>query len=100
MIKYKKKPIVIEAEQWFGVEKDKILGNYKLSVGYFRHPEVVGESICQNCKSTMHHHGFMDTLEGGHKVCPGDWIIKGINGEMYPCKPDIFEKTYDEVLEK
>lgn len=37
------------------------------------------------------------TLEGGHWVDPGDWIIKGIQGEFYPCKPDIFEATYEKV---
>lgn len=37
------------------------------------------------------------TLEGTMKVSPGDWIIRGVNGELYPCKPDIFEKTYEQV---
>ena len=41
-------------------------------------------------------HGWIATLEGGHIVCPGDWIITGVKGEMYPCKPDIFEATYEE----
>ena len=42
-------------------------------------------------------HGWIDTLEGGHIVCPGDWIITGVKGEHYPCKPDIFEMTYEPV---
>lgn len=37
---------------------------------------------------------YIETLEGTLKASPGDWIIKGVNGELYPCKPDIFEKTY------
>ena len=41
--------------------------------------------------------GYIKTLEGGHMVAPGDWIIKGVNGEFYPCKPDIFEATYEAV---
>lgn len=45
----------------------------------------------------MHNHGWIDTLEGGHIVCPGDWIITGVKGENYPCKPDIFEMTYEPV---
>lgn len=45
----------------------------------------------------MHNHGWIDTLEGGHVVCPGDWIIRGIKGENYPCKPDIFAETYELV---
>ena len=40
-------------------------------------------------------HGYIDTLEGGHIVCPGDWIITGVQGEHYPCKPDIFAQTYE-----
>jgi len=39
----------------------------------------------------------INTLEGKMKASPGDWIITGINGEKYPCKPDIFEKTYQPV---
>lgn len=38
---------------------------------------------------------YIDTLEGKMKASPGDWIITGIHGEKYPCKPDIFKKTYD-----
>ncbi|MBU5327513.1 PGDYG domain-containing protein [Bacillus paralicheniformis] len=37
---------------------------------------------------------YIETLEGTLKASPGDWIIKGVNGEVYPCKPDVFEKTY------
>jgi hypothetical protein len=39
--------------------------------------------------------GWVQTLEGGHIVTPGDWIITGVKGEHYPCKPDIFEMTYE-----
>lgn len=72
MKKYRKKPIVIEAVQWFGSDD---------------HPKVY-------FKNNVY---FIHTLEGPLKVSPGDWIITGINGEHYPCKPDIFEKTYEEV---
>jgi hypothetical protein len=72
-MKYRKKPVVIEATQWFK------LGD---------HPAVTrldkSESI-----------GWVDTLEGGHIVNQGDWIIQGVMGEFYPCKPDIFEMTYE-----
>lgn len=40
---------------------------------------------------------IIHTLEGDMKASPGDWIITGVNGEQYPCKPDIFEKTYQKV---
>ena len=101
-MKFRKKPIVVEAEQWFKVsymestEKGKFDTEY-LSVGYYRHPDVPGTAICKHCGNTMHNHGWIDTLEGGHNVCPGDWIITGVKGEKYPCKPDIFEQTYEKV---
>ena len=100
-MKFRKKPIVIDAEQWFKVTYDSEAGNsigevpiYHLDVGYYRTPDLDGKVICAHCSKTMSYHGWMNTLEGGHIVCPGDWIITGIKGEKYPCKPDIFEKTY------
>ena len=66
-------------------------------VRYFRRPDVSGETACRHCELTMHVHGWIDTKEGGHIVCPGDWVITGVQGERYPCKPDIFEATYDPV---
>jgi hypothetical protein len=119
MPKFRKKPVVIEATQWFqngdhpedyaettfGFECNELrefTGEYRKERGwegnvvrYFRHPEVDGERACQHCAKTMHVHGWIDTLEGGHTVCPGDWIITGIAGERYPCKPDIFAATYE-----
>lgn len=100
MAKYRKKPVVIEAEQWqevLGIEGSE---ERYLSVGYFRSPTVPGTNGCRHCDLTMHDHGWIDTLEGGHIVCPGDWIITGVKGEKYPCKPDIFEATYEEVGEQ
>lgn len=41
---------------------------------------------------------YIDTLEGTHYASTGDWIIRGVHGEHYPCKPDIFEKTYEAVI--
>lgn len=78
--KYRKKPVVIEAVQWAG-ENEKEIQNF-----------------CGNCANW----GINDvlvicTLEGQHIASVGDYIIKGVNGEYYPCKPDIFEQTYEEV---
>jgi len=64
-------------------------------VRYFRHPEVDGSKVHERCGHTWHDHGWIDTLEGGGNVCPGDWIIRGVKGEFYPCKPDIFDATYE-----
>lgn len=107
---YRKKPVVIEAMQWFKngdhPEDDckvlarsvdgVILGEGSV-VRYYRTPSLDGTEDCQLCDRPMHLHGWIDTLEGGHIVCPGDYIIKGVQGEFYPCKPDIFYQTYEPV---
>lgn len=80
MAKYRKKPVVIEAIQWNGENTMEILkwaGN----------------------KAYLHDSIYIKTLEGDHKATIGDYIIKGIKGEFYPCKPDIFEATYEKVEE-
>jgi hypothetical protein len=121
MAKYRKKPVVIEATQWFkngdhpqdfskekqGFENgvlrtwtgDEIKANgwEGQIVRYYRTPECDGQDVCKHCSQIMHVHGWIDTLEGGHIVCPGDWIITGVKGENYPCKPDIFAATYEAV---
>jgi hypothetical protein len=81
MAKFKKKPVVIEATQWFKQ------GDHP-AVTTHRNPTT---------GRLMRTHGWIDTLEGGHIVTPGDWIITGVKGEHYPCKPDIFEMTYEPV---
>ena len=107
-MKYRKKPVVVEATQWFkngdhpedhtGMTLTQIAENWEGKVvRYFRCPDVSGTVVCDHCQKMMHFHGWIDTLEGGHNVCPGDWIITGVKGEHYPCKPDIFEATYEPV---
>ncbi|KKL61031.1 hypothetical protein LCGC14_2199390 [marine sediment metagenome] len=103
MPKFRKKSIEIEAHQWFGngdhPNDGCIAGKITegLVVRRYRRPDIPGTNTCILCGYLMHDHGWIDTLEGGHTVCPGDWIITGVKGERYPCKPDIFEMTYDEV---
>ena len=102
MPKYRKKPVVIDATQWFqngdhpedGEPREGRHNEGKL-IRYFRRPDIGGETLCSECDSSFHVHGWIDTLEDGHRVCPGDWIITGVKGEHYPCKPDIFEMTYE-----
>lgn len=78
-MKFRKKPVVIEAEQFFS--------NKELP---FRHKGVVLYSV---------ELGFhVETLEGFLHISDGDWIIKGVKGEFYPCKPDIFEATYEPAV--
>lgn len=55
----------------------------------------MGNNLTQEYSSSGRHCIFIPTLEGIFKVDKYDYIIKGVNGEFYPCKPDIFEKTYD-----
>jgi|SRR6185503_17918888 len=117
MAKFRKKPVVIDAIQWWK-NGDHPLDNCELIgpdpnsttqfesflsegkvVRYFRRPDVAGGGPCKHCGKTMHFHGWIDTLEGGHVVCPGDWVITGVKGENYPCKPDIFSATYEPVDE-
>ncbi len=92
---FRKKPVVVEAAQWFKV------GDHP-KVRHFTDPQnrtlegiVYAAQICEHCEKRKGEHGWISTLEGGHIVCPGDWIITGVAGEFYPCKPDIFKQTYE-----
>jgi hypothetical protein len=78
-VKFRKKPVVIEATQWFK------MGD---------HPKVVIEFEGEPMPP------YVWTLEGLMQVNPGDWIITGVKGEHYPCKPDIFEMTYEKEPSK
>lgn len=91
MPRYRKRPVVVEAEPWWQH------GSGPAAVQLYRHPAVAGDSECRQCGARMDDHGWIDTLEGGHTVCPGDMVITGVRGEHYPCKPDIFAATYEEV---
>ena len=76
---YRKKPVVVEAVQWTGENHAEMCE--------FIDPEVFEIKPKEGL--------IIHTLEGDHHASPGDYIIKGVNGEFYPCKPDIFAKTYD-----
>lgn len=105
---YEKIPVVVEAFRWFkngdhpGDNCHMIPNGLTpfLSEGevvrrYRRPDEGWGE--CQHCCESMSTHGWIDTLEGGHIVCPGDWIVTGIEREKYPVKNSVFLKTYKEI---
>lgn len=108
-MRFKKKPVVIEATRWekngdhpednthwiaYPDSGEKFLSEGKV-VRYYRRPDDYGDRVCERCGKTMHNHGWIDTFEGGLVVCPGDWVITGVRGEYYPCKPDIFAATYE-----
>lgn len=80
---YIKKPVVIEAVQWTGENFDEL---WVFVFEEYRHNKI-------------HQPMGIKTLEDIMTVSIGDYIIKGINGEFYPCKPDIFKATYEEAKE-
>ena len=90
--KYKKKPIIIEAVQWTGINLEEIKSFVKDSLDY-NYKTHWDSSDLSNIEVKI------KTLEGDHIVSIGDYIIKGVNGEFYPCKPDIFKKTYEIIDE-
>ena len=81
MAKFRKKPVMIEAIQWRGDNLEEI----KDFMGYYEYAK----------KNLIIH-----TLEGKMIAQVNDWIIRGVQGEYYPCKPDIFEKTYEPVVDE
>jgi hypothetical protein len=87
-MKYRKKPVVIEAFQYNG---DLMCDDI---------PEWVSNAYNHDSSIyyAMSHSLYIKTLEGPMHISLGDYIIQGINGEIYPCKPDIFAKTYEEVV--
>jgi len=90
-MKYRKKPVVIEAIQWSGKNTDEVLQWCEGCATY--EPMSSGNNVV-----------VIETLESDsiystrHAASKNDWIIKGVKGEFYPCKPDIFEQTYEKVI--
>jgi hypothetical protein len=81
---------MVEAVQWF-----KLGDHPEVKIPAWSHE---GGWICEVCSKPLDDiHGFIKTLEGGHRVCPGDWIITGVKGEFYPCKDEIFRMTYEAI---
>lgn len=88
-MKFRKKPVVIEATQWF-----KNGDHPAVRIDHHAIKEL-GDRSCNTCGKLIGDHGYVSTLEGGHLVCVGDWIITGVKGEHYPCKPGVFKVTYE-----
>lgn len=93
-MKYRKKPVEIEAVQFKGFDKESgqvilserpewLTSQFGKTVLFFGKPDTL----------------TIKTLEGEHIASIGDWIIKGVKGEFYPCKPDIFEMTYEPIIQ-
>jgi hypothetical protein len=82
--RFRKRPVVINAVQWTGRNRAEIEHWMGRELGY---------TTSGNDEATL----WIPTLEGGHVASRGDWIIRGVKGEFYPCKPDIFAATYEAV---
>jgi hypothetical protein len=93
MAQYRKKPVVIEAVQYNNLNRKEI----EKFVGKKLHQELETETAYLAGKGSPKFSLIIETLEGNHKAMPNDYIIKGIKGEFYPCKPDIFEATYEKL---
>ena len=85
MAKFRKKPVTIEAVRWTGENLDEVFAFCNVS-----NPK---QAILDLWRGEI----LIMTLEGTMRAATGDWIIKGVKGEYYPCKPDIFEETYEPV---
>lgn len=122
-MKFRIRRMVIEATQWFkngdhpedyandDVGFDSKINDVRTYTGaerrangwegsvvrYYRRPDVPGEALCVLCRHTMHDHGWIDAPGVGHTVCPGDFIVTTATGGFYPCKPDLFQATYEPI---
>lgn len=82
--KFRKKPVMVEALRYDGTNNEELED--------FAESSIVFRDIMSDNMTV-----YIDTLEGEMKVSKGDYVIKGVKGEFYPCKPDIFDKSYEEV---
>lgn len=82
MAQFRKKPVVIDAWQFTGFDAINSMPSWAAAK---THDKRGSENL------------FIHTLEGTMEASPGDWLIRGVKGEVYPCKPDIFEATYEQV---
>ena len=108
-MKYRKKPVVIEAVEWTGENHREMYSFLTNDVEGYMQPisfQFIGVLLVGSGKTFYIDHSkvkgglVIRTLEGEHIASIGDYIIKGVKGEFYPCKPDIFHKTYEKVEEE
>lgn len=98
-MKYRKKPIIIEAFQYDG-DLINSKGEYYIPDWAIKaHEEGILAYGLETDEEFSFCDLFIETPEGIMRVGVGDYVIQGVNGEIYPCKPDIFEKSYDKVEE-
>ena len=97
MPNFRKKPVVIEAHRWNPNDMVEV-GNVAawLQINNARFQVLKSGGLCIGTLED----GEQESMQAKHIASPGDWIIKGVAGEFYPCKPDIFEQTYEPVSEE
>lgn len=94
MPKFRKKPVVISAEQFFRGIPVPGVEHWETTLAQYLHNAELHRCACPLATvETFAPH--IHTLEGPMRVNPGDWVITGVKGEKYACKPDIFEMTYE-----
>lgn len=91
MGKFRKKPVEIEAVRFEEVDKGDVLFDAIVW------PAWLNAGFDSGSVTSSEHGLYIETLEGVMFANPGDWIIRGVSGELYPCKPDIFELSYEAV---
>lgn len=92
---YRKKPVTVQAIRWTGLNTEEVRG----FCGDKARIEI-SDAAWRVQKGAAVAEVYIDTLEGSMRANHGDYIIRGVNGEFYPCKPDIFQKTYEETENK
>lgn len=88
MYKFQKKPVVIEAFQW---------GDLSIDSPDWYQEAIQNGTIILSDPPQINNVARIVTLEGDMTVAREDWVIRGVKGELYPCKPDIFEETYEKL---
>jgi hypothetical protein len=123
MARYRELPVVVDATQWFkngdhpddytrsrrgltatgtvlfSAEHARRQGWEGDVVRYYRDPLVPGSLLCMDCGKTMHVHGWLDTGGSGQAVCPGDFVVTGVDGKPFAVKPDAFKQRYQRVIQ-
>lgn len=89
MSRFRKRPLEVEAIQFLGITDG--VARFGGDAGWLR------EALIDKALRAVVTNVFVSTLEGTMQASPGDWIIRGVLGELYPCKPDAFERTYEPV---
>lgn len=93
-MRFRKKPIEIEATQWFKNGDHPRVTDGVIIRGA---AGIADDAICEECNGTMGAHGWMETRQGGRTICPGDFIVTTLTGHVYPCNSQTFAARYEQI---